>query len=283
MTSSNFPYSDSDSDQPEDIEAFNDIASFIEEELDFATSHYNVGYLKRRVRSRMRRTRCETYRDYYQYLKTHDDEQDEILNALSINVTGFFRNPEVWDEIRTVLRKLTDRTDDTIRVWSAACADGREPYSVALLALSDSQIDADRVSILATDINENALEKGRKGVYQKTTTQDIDTQLSYLNTYDPFTRREGDTFTLTAPVREMVTFEQHDLIHGEEKAGFDLVLCRNLMIYIERKYETPLFNTLCNAMNDDAYLVIGKAETLPGTIMDRFEEVDNRLRVYRLK
>lgn len=272
-----------ESETPEDTDVFPSIASFIESELDFATSHYNNGYLKRRVRSRMRRKDMDSYGRYFSLLKDNPEEQEELLDSLSINVTGFFRNQKVWDSIRDSLRNLTDRKSGPIRIWSAACADGREPYSIALLAHSDDKIDENRVEVLATDINETALEQAREGSYEKTTTQDVDQQLSYLDSYENLITRDENTFTVKDRVRKMVEFEQHDLIHGDEKSGFDLVMCRNLMIYIERQYEVPLLRSLCNAMNPGAYIVVGKAETVPKEIMQRFDVIDNRLRVYQLK
>jgi len=99
--------------------------------------------------------------------KNCPQEQSELLDSFSINVTEFFRNPPVWDNLQSVLKALHDSKDGQINIWSAACADGREPYSIALIALVDDEIDASRINILATDINETALEIADRATYEK--------------------------------------------------------------------------------------------------------------------
>ncbi|MEF8774682.1 MAG: CheR family methyltransferase [Halobacteriales archaeon] len=166
--------------QDEIPDGFEAVTDFVEENLAFATSHYNDSYLQRRIRSRMRRTGTDGYREYLQHLRDADEEGDKLLEALSINVTGFFRNSAVWDGIRDALRMLTDNRR-TVRVWSAACADGREPYSLAMLALDDPRIDASKLSIRGTDINDRALAHAREAVYESNHTSDLDEQLQYLD------------------------------------------------------------------------------------------------------
>ncbi|WP_202614412.1 CheR family methyltransferase [Halostella litorea] len=256
------------------------LVTFVEDEMGFATSHYNDSYLQRRLASRMRRTGCESYDDYLGALRGDPEEQQALLDALSINVTGFFRNEDVWDGIRDVLRELTDESGQT-SVWSAACADGREPYSLSMLAADDPRIDESSVSVLATDINDAALAAARKGVYESSRTVDIDEQLSYLSNYHRFVDRSGDTFAVRDEVKRRVAFERHDLINDGPKEGFDLVVCRNLFIYIDDEYKEPILRTVGRSLRPDGYLVIGKAETIPPQLKSAFAVQDGRLRIYR--
>jgi chemotaxis protein methyltransferase CheR len=262
-------------------ESFERLTAFVEDELAFATSHYNDSYLQRRLSSRMRRTGSEDYTEYLDRLRDDPEEQEALLDALSINVTGFFRNPDVWESVRDVLRTLSER-GRPMHVWSAPCADGREPYSLAMLAMDDPRIDDENCSILATDINESALETARRGVYESTRTIDIGEQLSHLTNYHSYVDESGDErFEIRDPVRDLVTFERHDLINDDEKAGFDLVLCRNLFIYIDNEYKQPILETIARSLRPDGYLVIGKAETIPPQLKSAFEVVDGRMRVYQ--
>ncbi|ADB59848.1 MCP methyltransferase, CheR-type [Haloterrigena turkmenica DSM 5511] len=259
--------------------AFDELLEFVEDELAFATSHYNDSYLDRRVSSRMRRTQSETYATYLETLRNDPEEQTALLEAMSINVTGFFRNPDVWDGIREVLQRLT-ATNETVRVWSAACADGREPYSVSMLAHDDPEIDESSVSILGTDISEPALETARSGVYEESRTVDFADQLGYLDDYDAYVERDDRIFRIAPAVKRNVTFERHDLINDSPKTGFDLVICRNLFIYIDNEYKQSMLATIAQSLRQQGYLVIGKAETIPPNLKSAFTVRDARLRIY---
>ena len=259
--------------------AFDELLTFVEEELAFATSHYNDSYLDRRVSSRMRRTQSETYATYLETLRNDPDEQTALLEALSINVTGFFRNPDVWEGIREVLQRLTE-TNETVRVWSAACADGREPYSVSMLAHDDPEIDESSVWVLGTDISEPALETAQSGVYEESRTVDMADQLGYLDDYSSYVQQDGRTYRIDTDIKRNVTFERHDLINDEPKTGFDLVICRNLFIYIDNEYKQSMLATIARSLRRQGYLVIGKAETIPPNLKSAFTVRDARLRIY---
>ena len=260
--------------------AFADLLAFVEEELAFATSHYNDSYLDRRVSSRMRRTQSESYDAYFDTLRADPDEQKELLEALSINVTGFFRNPDVWAGIRTILRRLSE-TSGPVRIWSAACADGREPYSLSMLAHDDPEIDESTISVLGTDISAPALETARSGVYEESRTIDLDDQLSFLDDYRRYVDVDGRTYRIRDDVKRNVQFQRHDLINDEPKSGFDLVVCRNLFIYIDNAYKESMLETIARSLRSDGYLVIGKAETIPPTLKSAFAVREARLRIYQ--
>lgn len=259
---------------------FQSLLSYVEDELGFATSHYNDSYLDRRISSRMRRTDSDCYETYFQTLRSHPPEQDALLESMSINVTGFFRNPEVWDGLRSVLRTLTAE-NDRVHVWSAACADGREPYSLSMLAHADPRIDESSVHVLATDISEPALETARRGVYEESRTVDLASQLEYLPTYQTYVDRKGSSYRVADRIKRRVTFERHDLINDEPKSGFDLIVCRNLFIYIDTEYKGSMLETLSRSLQPNGFLVIGKAETLPSALKSTFDVRHGSLRIYQ--
>ncbi|WP_323192710.1 protein-glutamate O-methyltransferase CheR [Halostella sp. PRR32] len=261
-------------------ESFTRLAGFIEDEMDFATSHYNDSYLQRRLASRMRRTGSDDYDEYLEVLRADTDEREALLDALSINVTGFFRNEDVWEGIRSVLRELSAEKEQ-IHAWSAACADGREPYSLAMLAHDDPRTDEEKLNVLATDINDKALRSARAGVYETTRTIDIQEQLNFLSNFHRFVEQQDTMFSVRDQIQRHVTFEHHDLINDQPKAGFDLVICRNLFIYIDSEYKQPILETLTESIRPGGYLVIGKAETIPPNLKGAFEVLDGRLRIYR--
>jgi chemotaxis protein methyltransferase CheR len=261
-------------------ELFDDLLGYIERELDFESGFYNDSYLDRRITARMRRTDTEEYDAYQQLLARDDEEKEALLDSLSINVTGFFRNPDAWEKLRPVLRELT-ADNRRVQIWSAPCADGREPYSIAMLALDDSEINERRVEITATDINPDILDEARTGAYETSQTSDIAEELEPLEDYEQYVDQNESQFRVKDRVKDLVNFEQHDLIRGEEKTDFDLVLCRNLLIYIDSSFKVPIFETIRGSLRKDGYLMIGMTETLPTECRNDFDPVYKQQRIYR--
>jgi chemotaxis protein methyltransferase CheR len=260
--------------------AFDRLLDYISTELEFESDYYNRSYLDRRVTARMRRTDTGDYAAYRSLLEENDGEREALLDSLSINVTEFFRNPPMWEALRPVLRDLTAE-HRTVNVWSAPSSDGREPYSLAMLALDDDEIDADRLDVLGTDIDRDALRRARRGVYHTSRTTDIAEELEPLSSYRPYVERDGDRFEVRDGVKELVTFERHDLIRGRPKSDFDLVLSRNLLIYIATEYKREIVETIADSLRPGGYLVVGMTETLPRETKPAFEAVDKRHRLYR--
>jgi chemotaxis protein methyltransferase CheR len=261
-------------------DGFRRLLAYLEEGLGFESSYYNESYLDRRLSARMRRRDVEEYGAYHDLLRDDPEERADLLDALSINVTSFYRNPEAWEPIRDVLRDLTAGSGRT-RVWSAPCSDGREPYSVAMLALDDDEIRTRGLDVLGTDIDAGALERARTGEYETTTTNDVAAELDPLDDAERYVDRDGDTFSVREEVKDLVRFEQHDLIADDPKRRIDLVLCRNLLIYINAESKRAVVDTVLSSLRSGGYLVIGVTETLPRESRDAVEAVDKRRRVYR--
>ena len=263
-------------------EGLSDVIEYVADRMAFEPDSYNESYLDRRISARMRRTDCGAYDEYLEVLSASDDERAALLDALSINVTSFFRNPPVWERLRDVLADLT-AGGGTVRCWSAACADGREPYSIAMLARDDPDIRERSIEITATDIDAEILDTAREGVYESTRTTDIGEQLEPLSAPEEHVDIDADarSFAVRDRVKRMVSFEQHDLISGTPKRGYDLVLCRNLLIYIDSSYKTPIFETLTAAVEADGFLTIGKSETLPRSFRAEYDAYDRSNHIYR--
>jgi chemotaxis protein methyltransferase CheR len=259
--------------------SFERLLAYIEESLGFATSMYNDAYLDRRISARMRRNDLTRYRTYQRLLESDTDEQRALLDALSVNVTSFFRNPDVWEALRPVLRGLTSSGRAT--VWSAACSDGREAYSLAMLAHDDPEVRAGAVSIVGTDIKREILRAAKRGEYQASETNDLETQLAPIGDYGQYVERDGDHYRVSQRVKRMVDFRRHDLIRESPPDEFDLILCRNLFIYVDSDAKRAVFETLGSGLRSGGFLTIGMTETVPADCRSWFEPVEKRLRIYR--
>lgn len=260
--------------------AFDDIIGLLEQRCGFQANCYERSYLKRRVKARIRRTDPENYSEYFALLEEDQHERAQLVDALSINVTKFFRNPEMWAGLRPYFIDLMERRG-SVSCWSAACADGREPYSLAMLACDLPSIDETTVNIVATDIDQGALEAARAGRYQQMRTVDIAGQLEELSATEPYLDLEENTYVIKDHVKSLVEFKRHDLVRDEPPGRFDLVMCRNLLIYIEAAAKQDILDTLVNSLRPGGYLVIGMSETIPRGLFDSLEPADRSNRIYR--
>ncbi|WP_435146711.1 CheR family methyltransferase [Halobaculum sp. P14] len=256
------------------------VIRYVEDEVPFEPGYYNEAYLQRRIAARMQRRNADSHDDYLSVLRGDDDERQALLDALTINVTGFFRDPDMWADLRPVVQELTAE-QRSVTAWSAPCADGREPYSLAMLAADDPDIDDRSLDIYACDISEEAIEAARTGIYETTRTTDIGEELGPLTSYEPYVEQEDATFRIRESLKRRVTFETHDLIQDRPRTDVDLLFCRNLLIYIDAAYKEPLFETLQTALRPGGYLVVGKTETVPPGCRDAFDAVAKRSRIYQ--
>jgi len=263
-----------------DETGFEGVLRQINDSVSFEPGYYNESYLDRRITARMRRRETDSHTEYERLLRDDDEERQALMDALTINVTEFFRNPEMWDVLRGVLRERTTE-QRRVRVWSAPSADGREPYSVAMLACDDPEIDESRIDVLGSDISEEALDHARAGEYHTTRTTNIAEELEPLSDPDRYVERSDDAFQVRSAVQRLVSFETHDLISDGARDPFDVVLCRNLLIYIDADHKGSMFDTLEASLAEDGVLVLGMTESIPPDRTDRYEAIDKRRRVYR--
>ncbi|WGI17822.1 protein-glutamate O-methyltransferase CheR [Methanonatronarchaeum sp. AMET-Sl] len=261
---------------------FNKLINHIERKLSFHGTYYEEKYLKRRIRSRMKRTDTETYNNYLKKLKKDQQEQKELLDTLKVNVTKFFRNKDVWQEIDEIIKKLIEEKRRP-KLWSAACSDGREAYSLAMLYLENNGSKLRKNIVTGTDIDDKALKKARKGIYKSSRTVDIERQLSYLDNYKKYIDVNKQTYKAKPKIKKLCKFQHKDLIADQINKKFDLILCRNVFIYVSNDYKIPIFKNLKKALNPGGYLIIGKTETMPYKLRSEFKTINRRLRIHRKK
>jgi len=234
---------------------------------NFGLYAYKDSYLKRRVNSRMIRRGIRSEKEYLEILKKDRAELEALKDALSINVTSFFRNPEVWGKLKTLLSELSDK----IKAWSAACSDGREAYSLAILCNEIGK----KVEIIATDIDEDALTKARKAIYF-----DIFEEISCLKDARRYFAFENGKAEVLPEIRKKIKFLRHDIIKERPPSrDFNLVLCRNFLIYIEPEHKHVVARNIAESLKKDGILVLGKTETLPTESL--FEPLDRTNKIYR--
>ncbi len=243
---------------------------------------YKDKCLKRRLAVRMRARGVHTYDDYSRLLDADAREYDQLLDALTINVTKFYRNPETWTALaRPHLAERWRARQGRVRVWSAGCASGEEPYTIAVLLAESARLAGQgewlgRARVDATDVDRLSLERTRAAGYGEPAFSEMPADLRHR------------WFTAEAPfrpapaVRDLVQVFAHDLMReAPPHPPYDLIACRNVVIYFERQAQERLFQTLAAALAPDGLLLLGKVETLFGPARDQLALVDPRERIYR--
>ena len=254
----------------------------ISRERGFGCASYKEKCLRRRIAVRMRAKGVHTYADYIAVLDREPAEYERLLDALTINVTKFFRNWETYEAMaRHVVPALWD-AGGLARAWSAGCSSGEEPYSLAALfhahaeARGESARLASRIAIVGSDIDRESLAAAERGTYDEGAFADTPPQmrLRYFTAAAPF--------AVVPELRQVVRFERRDLLREPPPgAGFQLITCRNVIIYFDRGTQEALFERFFDALAPGGFLVLGKVETLLGTARSRFAAVDPRERIFR--
>jgi chemotaxis protein methyltransferase CheR len=267
----------------EEDAGFSALARQIARASGFAVGAYKDKCIRRRIAVRMRACGVHTYDDYRALLAGSPHEYDRLRDALTINVTRFYRNAETWNLIRrAVLPVLLDGRWTELRAWSAGCASGEEPYTLAVLAADHLDRagrghDLARVSIDATDIDRACLERAHAGSYRSEGLAELPDGLA-----ERYFEPDGPGRRVMDRVRRRVHVRPLDLsAEPPLRAGYDLILCRNVVIYFDRRIQERLFQTFADALVPGGFLVLGKVETLFGPARDRLTLVDPRERIYR--
>ncbi len=257
---------------------------------DINLNGYRRGTLRRRVAARITRLGDETPEVYFRRLQSDPNEMDQLISTVTIKVSSFFRDPLVFElTAQKILPEIVERKRSNsgreIRIWSAGCATGEEPYSLSILthqAIKDELADW-TIHIFATDLDASALETARSGVYTRDHLKNV--KLGVLDKYfDPV----NENFSVQPFVRKMVRFSQDDLtcsklaVPSESIFGaFDLVFCRNVMIYFSREVQEEIFHKLYNSLVGGGYLVLGDSESLSQEMESKFQIIDKKNRIFR--
>jgi chemotaxis protein methyltransferase CheR len=250
----------------------------IQRQVGFVCEGYKEKCLRRRIAVRMRARNVHTYADYGRLLQNDHAEYERLVDTLTINVSKFFRNPEVWEVIREqVVPVLFERTR-VVRVWSAGTAAGEEAHTAAIVLheyATEHAHSVHRYRVLGTDIDRESLAFAKRAEYSEFAMADIDPVVR-----DRWFEYDG-TYRLKPAARQHVRFETLDLIRDPYPQDQHLILCRNVIIYFERAVQELLFRRFYDALAPGGFLVLGKVEALFGAAAHMFQPVANRQRVFR--
>ncbi len=255
--------------------------------LDLLSRSYNVnfrssykrGTLMRRTERRLGLKQLSDMRAYLDVLQDDPKELAALYGDLLIGVTQFFRDPEVWEEIKTEILPgiLAQEGETPLKFWVSGCATGEEAYTLAIIVLehlAHHSLSAN-VQIFATDVAENALAFARRGLYPSSIRDSVSPER-----LSRFFRQEGENFEIGRDVRELVTFAVHNLLGDPPFSGIDLLTCRNVLIYLEGHAQKRVLELFHFALKPGGLLLLGGSETV-GQHGNLFETISRKARIYR--
>lgn len=266
------------------------ILDYLMEKRGFDFSGYHPAMLERRIGKRLTATTCKEFSDYLSCLQENPAELDRLLDVITINVSRFFRDTLTFELIADrilpeIVREKTRGRDQSLRVWSAGCAMGEEPYTLAILIheLLEKEGLEMNLHLFATDIDGRILNDAGKAVYPLASVHHMKYRL--LTKY--FTP-EGTSFRLIPEIKKLVAFFLYDMLDKKHSVptesvfgNFDLVLCRNLLIYFNTEYQETIFARLHHSLAENGYLILGNAEAPTMTYRHHFDRVFDFSPIYR--
>jgi len=247
-----------------------------EYEIDF--TGYNRNFLRRRISSRMNRTDTATPNAYERLLTENPQELSELLQNLTINVSEFMRNPDVFSYLEnSIIPKIVVTNERPLRFWTAGCSKGEEPYSLAIILKRSGLLNRRSTTIIATDIDRFALNIAKEGAYSSPSLKNLSN--ADINLY--FRKTNNDKYKIADEIKKIVFFKKHDVVSGPDLGKFDMIFCRNVSIYFTKALQDKMYERFCNELYSGGYLVTGKTEMPPTRMSDRFEVVDPDTRIYQ--
>ena len=218
-------------------------------------SLYKERQMKRRIESMIKRNGKKTFDEYFDLINKDVDKFNEFINYLTINVSEFFRNANQWEILKeTVVPKLLDGKS-SLKVWSAACSTGEEPYTIVMLLSNFFPLN--KIKIQAYDIDDEAINKAKAGVYS---------EKSIANVPEAFKKKYfskiGNSYKISDEIKRCVEFKKFNLLSDKYPTGYDLIVCRNVMIYFTEEAKDEMYHNFNSALREGGVLFVGSTEQI---------------------
>ena len=256
------------------------IYALIRQSTGHDLSHYKQTTIRRRIERRMAVHQVGNVKDYVKYLESNRSEVDILFKDMLIGVTNFFRDPEAFDILKEQVLPslLKNRSPDSlIRIWIVGCSTGEEAYSMAILLLEvmDMVKQHHNVQIFASDIDADAIENGRLGVYPDSIAADVSKER--LNKYFI---KEDNTYRIKKQIREMIVFAVQNVIKDPPFSKIDLVSCRNLLIYMDSPLQKKVMPLFHYTLRQNGIMLLGTSESI-GEFSDLFSPFNNKWKIFK--
>ncbi|GKV67949.1 chemotaxis protein methyltransferase [Sporosarcina sp. NCCP-2716] len=218
-------------------------------------SLYKEAQMKRRLTSLYEKRKCRDFTEYFELIRSDRSMMDEFLDRMTINVSEFYRNGQRWEVLDKKIIPQLLKQSKTLKCWSAACSTGEEPYSMSMVL--SNHMPLREVSILATDLDQGVIEKAKVGLYPDRSLKEVpaDVKKKYFT-------QEGQFYQVKEEVKRSVTFKKHNLLEDSYGSGFDLIVCRNVMIYFTEEAKDQIYSNFAKALKPGGILFVGSTEQI---------------------
>lgn len=220
---------------------------------------YKEGQMKRRIDNFVLKYKINSYAEFIELLKKDTEAYDKFVAYLTINVSEFYRNPVQWQTLETtIIPELINKYGDRLKIWSAACSTGDEPYSLAMVF--GEFLPLDHIEILATDLDNDVLEKAKKGYYPEKSIKGLPKK--YQDKY--IERDDTGVVKVSDKLKSCITFKQHNLLRDPYPKGIHIVVCRNVMIYFTDEAKDEIYRKFADSLAPKGVLFVGSTEQIIG-------------------
>ncbi|MCR4908305.1 MAG: protein-glutamate O-methyltransferase CheR [Lachnospiraceae bacterium] len=217
---------------------------------------YKEKQMRRRIDSLVEKHEMKDYRSYMSALRTDREIFDEFINFITINVSEFYRNPEEWKKMdQEYVPELIKKFGQNLKIWSAACSTGDEPYSL-VMCLS-KHIPMNKIKINATDLDKTVMAKAKVGLYADKSVAGVPKEMK-----DKYFTKVGPSWQISDQIKSHVTFKEHNLLKDTYEKNYDLIVCRNVLIYFTEEAKADVFKKFSASLKSGALLFIGSTEQI---------------------
>jgi two-component system CheB/CheR fusion protein len=246
--------------------------------IDF--KNYKPTTVKRRILRRMIMHKIKNVKEYVSFIKKNNHELDALCNDILINVTSFFRDPEMYESLKeNVFPELFSAREPgmPVRIWVSGCSSGEEAYSLAIAVIEylEDMEETIPVQIFSTDLSDPGIDKARAGIYSADIKNDVSPER-----LKKFFIKYQDNYRINKNIRGMCVFAKQNLIQDPPFSKIDLISCRNVLIYLGQVLQNNVMPVFHYALTDNGFLVLGSAETV-GQFTNLFEQIDKKNKIYR--
>lgn len=253
---------------------FDDFRKLIYERLGISLSDQKVSLLQSRLGKLVKSKGMNGYRELCEYFHDHNGTQadNELEDAITTNVTSFFRESQQWVYFKEYLQThIANKKDRKLRIWSAACSSGEEPYSIAIFLQENlKDFDSWDIKILATDISDDILRRAMKGRYEEKEMEGLPKHIIHKH-FTPTVEIGTKAYTINLKSKNMITFRKFNLVYGDYRIfsnPIDIIFCRNVMIYFDKAVQTQINMHLSALLPEEGVLFLGHSESIPPTLRD---------------
>lgn len=230
-------------------------------------SQYKEAQMKRRLISLYEKKGYKNFQEFYLAMSKDQVLFDEFLERMTINVSEFYRNKNRWDVLENKILPEMLQSNRTLKIWSAACSTGEEPYTIAMIL--SKFLPMSKIKVLATDLDKTVIERAKAGVYTARSLQEVPKEMVQKYFY-----KDGISYQISDDIKRTITFREHNLLADRYDQGFDLIVCRNVMIYFTDDAKDILYRKFNQALKVGGVFFVGSTEQIFNPQKYGFEIID---------